>query len=120
VTKRTVATTTAGELVGAPGSLLAGLRPGGAPRDTRRAYKAAYRSCAAFATVRLGGGPVDADDVDRDLVVAYRDHLSAAGAAPSTISARLSALRSLADALELDARIARIKTAGGEQPTVAA
>jgi hypothetical protein len=85
--------------------------------NTRRAYKAAYR---AFATARLGGRPLDVDDVDRDLVVAYRDHLSAAGAAPSTISATLSASRSLAAALELDPRIARVKTAAGEQPTVPA
>jgi len=91
--------------------------------NTRRAYRAAYRAFAAFAafaTVRLGGRPVDVDDVDRDLVVAYRDHLSATGAAASTISARLSALRSLAAALELDPRIARVKTAAGEQPTVPA
>jgi site-specific recombinase XerD len=70
--------------------------------------------------MRLGGHSLDADHVDRDLVVAYRDHLAGAGAAPSTISARLSALRSLAAALELDPRIARVKTASGEQPTVPA
>jgi site-specific recombinase XerD len=55
-----------------------------------------------------------------DLVVAYRDHLTASAAAPSTVSARLSALRTLAAALELDPRIARVKTAAGEQPTVLA
>jgi integrase/recombinase XerD len=123
VTKRTVATATAGELVGVPGSFLEpalAFAQEARRENTRRACKAAYRAFAAFATVRLGGGPVDADDVDRDLVVAYRDHLSAAGAAPSTISARLSALRSLAAALDLDPRIARVKTATGEQPTVPA
>jgi site-specific recombinase XerD len=118
-----MATTRAGELVGAPGSFLEpALAFGQEARraNTRRAYEAAYRSFAAFATVRLGGRPVGADDVDRDLVVAaYRDHLTSAGAAASTISARLPALRRLA-ALDLDARIARVKTAGGEQPTVAA
>jgi integrase/recombinase XerC len=88
--------------------------------NTRRAYAAAYRAFAGFATVRLGGRPAEVDDVDRDLVVAYRDHLVGAGAAPSTISARLSALRSVAAALDLDPRILRVKTAGGEQPTVPA
>lgn len=123
MTKPVLATTTAGELVGAPGSFLEpalAFAEEARRENTRRAYKAAYRAFAAFAAVRLGGRTVDADDVDRDLVVAYRDHLAGAGAAQSTISARLSALRSLAAGLDLDARIARVKTAGGEQPTVAA
>jgi len=121
VTQRAVATA-AGELVGAAGSFLEpalAFAREARRENTRRAYKAAYRDFAAFATARLGGRPLDVDDVDRDLVVAYRDHLSA-GAAPSTISARLSALRSLAAAPELDPRIARVKTAAGEQPTVPA
>lgn len=122
MTQRAVATA-AGELVGAAGSFLEpalAFAREARRENTRRAYKAAYRDFAAFATARLGGRPLDVDDVDRDLVVAYRDHLSAAGAAPSTISARLSALRSLAAAPELDPRIARVKTAAGEQPTVPA
>jgi integrase/recombinase XerD len=123
VTERALATASAGTVVGAPGSFLEpalAFAREARRENTRRAYKAAYRAFAAFATVRLGGRPVDAVDVDRDLVVAYRDHLAGAGAAASTISARLSALRSLAAALDLDARIARVKTANGEQPTVAA
>jgi site-specific recombinase XerD len=99
VTQRAVAVTTAGELVGVSGSFLeAALAFAREARreNTRRAYRAAYRSFGAFATVRLGRRAVDAADVDRDLVVAYRDHLAASGAAPSTISARLSALRGLA------------------------
>ena len=118
-----MATAGAGEVVGAPGSFLEpalAFAREARRENTRRAYAAAYRGFAAFAAVRLGGRPVDAGDVDRNLVVAYRDHLATAGAAPSTISARLSALRSLAAALELDPRIARVKTASGEQPTVPA
>ena len=123
MSQRTVAVAGAGELVGAPGSFLEpalAFAREARRENTRRAYAAAYRAFTAFATVRLGGRPVDVADVDRDLVVAYRDHLSAAGAAASTISARLSALRTLGAALELDARIARVKTSAGEQPTIAA
>ena len=123
VSQRAVAVAGAGELVGAPGSFLEpalAFAREARRENTRRAYAAAYRAFTAFATVRLGGRPVDVADVDRDLVVAYRDHLTAAGAAASTVSARLSALRTLAAALELDARIARVKTAAGEQPTVPA
>lgn len=104
-----------GELLEAPGALLTeALAVAEEQRavNTRRAYAGTYRALAAFATRRAGGRPVELADVDRDLIVAYRDQLAAHGAAAATISARLSAIRRLADALDLDPRIQPVKTTG--------
>ncbi|WP_196189478.1 tyrosine-type recombinase/integrase [Conexibacter sp. W3-3-2] len=86
--------------------------------NTRRAYAAAYRQLADFAAARAGGQPVTAAAVDRDLVVAFRDDLARRGLSSSTLSSRMAAIRRLADALELDPRIQRVKTikAGEEAP----
>jgi len=103
------------ELLEAPGGLLSeALAVAQEQRaiNTRRAYAGTYRALAAFATRRAGGRPAELGDVDRDLIVAFRDQLAADGAAAATISARLSAIRRLADALDLDPRIQRVKTTG--------
>lgn len=111
------------ELLDAPGGLLAealAVTAEQAAVNTRRAYSTSYRALHAFATARLGGRPVELDDVDRDLVVAFRDELAARGAATATISVRLSAIRRLADALDLDPRIQRVKTTGSQAAQVLA
>ena len=107
------------ELLQAPGSLLAEVVAVAAEQarpNTQRAYAASYRALTIFATGRTRRP----EDVDRDLVVAFRDHLQATGAASSTVSVRLSAIRKLADALELDPRIQRFKTAGAEPTQIPA
>ncbi len=106
-----------GRVLAAPGGLLEEALAVSAEHarvNTQRAYATSYRALHAFATARLGGRAPRREDVDRDLVVAFRDQLVAGGAATSTVSVRLSAIRRLADALELDPRIHRVKTKGAE------
>ncbi len=117
-----VAVPARGELLDAGGVLADALAVAAehASPNTRRAYTSAYRALIAFATVRVGGHTPGPGDIDRDLVLAFRDELHTRGARSSTISARLSAIRRLADALELDPRIQRIRTTGAEPGQVIA
>lgn len=76
--------------------------------NTRRAYLATYRQFVAF----VGDPNVGAEAFTREAMRRYRDALEACGAAPSTIARHLSALRRLADELDLDPTIGRVRVEG--------
>jgi integrase len=91
-----------GELLAAPGSLLAAgervARRAAAPL-TRSTYLHAYRHFAGFLAARLGRVP-EPRDLTEQALLDFRDGLEAAGRARATVAKELSALRRLAVALE--------------------
>lgn len=98
-----------GELAPAPGTLLARAHEAAAAHrspNTRRAYLATYRQFAAF----VGGPDAGAEPFTREAMRRYRDQLENSGAAASTVARHLSALRRLADELDLDPTIGRVRS----------
>ena len=91
-----------GELLAAPGSLLAAgervARRASAP-STRSTYLHAYRHFAGFLAARLDRIPEPAD-LTEEALLDFRDGLEAVGRARATVAKELSALRRLAAALE--------------------
>jgi|AntDryMetagUQ889_1029465.scaffolds.fasta_scaffold07036_1 methylenetetrahydrofolate reductase (NADPH) len=86
-----------GELLAAPGSLLAAgervARRASAP-STRSTYLHAYRHFAGFLAARLGRAP-EPTDLTEAALLDFRDGLEAAGRAWATVAKELSALRRL-------------------------
>jgi len=91
-----------GELLAAPGSLLAAgervARRASAP-STRSTYLHAYRHFAGFLAARLDRIPEPAD-LTEEALLDFRDGLEAVGRARATVAKELSALRRPAAALE--------------------
>jgi integrase/recombinase XerD len=103
-----------------PGSLaelaaqVAGEQPAKLTRDT---YAGVYRAFAAFVGVGAGPGALGAETVR-----AYRDQLEHAKRSPATIAKHLSALRTLAQALDVDGvdRVRGARVARGEPRALSA
>src|SRR3954447_1882141 len=74
--------------------------------ETRRTYAGVYRAFAAFV-----GPDASPEDVTAEAVRGYRDQLELAGRSPATVAKHLSALRSLADALGVDAQLRTVHSA---------
>lgn len=103
-----IATTAAVEVLD-PGSLAvraAEVAAGQRSPETRRTYAAVYRSFSAFL-----GPSAAADDVTTEAVRRYRDALERAGRSPATVAKHLSALRGLAEALDLDIQLRSVRSA---------
>jgi integrase len=104
----------------APGSLLdaaLGVADSQAAPLTRSTYATTYRKFARYLRGRVGR-EARVEDFTRDALQAYRNEMEQAGRARATIAKDLSALRRLADELELDARIQKVQagTAKPKQP----
>ena len=75
--------------------------------NTRRSYAGVYRQfCAHLAAVH-GRTPV-LEDLAAQAVRSYRDQLEREGRSPATVAHHLSALRQLADRLDVDPAIQRV------------
>src|SRR5215218_4021660 len=105
-----------GELLPAPQSLLGaalGVANSQGGPLTRATSATTYRRFARYLHGRVGREP-RAEDFTRDALRDYRDELERDGRAGATI-AKVSALRRLAAALQLDPRIQRVKAGAATQ-----
>lgn len=73
--------------------------------STRATYASVYRAFCA----QLGPG-ADVEALSAESVRCWRDRLEALGRSPATIAKHLSALRTLADALDADPQIAKVRS----------
>ena len=74
--------------------------------ETRRTYAAVYRNFVAFL-----GPDATVQEFSAEAVRGYRDQLEQAGRSPATVAKHLSALRGLAEALELDLQLRSVRSA---------
>ncbi len=79
--------------------------------ETRRTYAGVYRAFVAF----LGGPSAGVDALTPEAVRAYRDHLETADRAPATVAKHLSAIRLLADELDVDHAVRGVRSERVEQ-----
>jgi integrase/recombinase XerD len=96
-----------GELLEAFEQQVLAIAASAASPNTRRAYATAYRAFAGFLHARYGGASIETFTLAA--VAAWRDHLQAAGLAPSSVAQRVSAVRRLAAAIDADPLVARVR-----------